>query len=705
MIRRWTLCALIGASLGASLGACNGSSPPPHEAPVVAGASVTVEQLDALIDALERELGPRAERVAREASRATSLRNRLASGDIGIDTRPAFRDAIVTSYAERAYQPLFVAGDRLNAHGVALMETFVRAELHALDPADFHAGALAERLGLMRARDPVDTSALLVSLTRDERTVLASWLTSHVELANELPELATVVDLVTSRDAGNPLPRLGERFLALAEGDTSWAEAATDAELLLADAYLRWALEMRARNLAYVTADEAEERGWDLENHPMLDTYRETLAVELFREAIEHGTWADDLEELSPPFTQYDRLLEGARTYSEFVMQGGWQPLPGQGELRLGNERDAVVALRRRLHAEGYFDGDLSNRVFDEDLADAVRDYQRTHQLRITGIVDDETRTSLNVPAERRLAQIHVTLQRWRETRIGADHQRDYILVNLPDFHGELWDGDELIHRWRVIVGRLRRAREDDGSMRYWGATPLFSNTMRHIVVNPYWNVPLSIWRNEYQRHIEEDPNWMAANHFEYIQSTGGRQFLRQTPGPHNALGLVKFLFPNEHDVYLHDTNQPNLFGYDIRAFSYGCIRVQNALELAAILLARDQGVSESQTRGQINQLLARGTEQWIGLRNPLPIHLEYYAVRGDDDGRMHFLADVYRHDLPIVDELEATLATRYAERRAQRDALQREAEERLAAGRAELAGDPTPTAANGLPDNDAPTN
>jgi murein L,D-transpeptidase YcbB/YkuD len=322
-----------------------------------------------------------------------------------------------------------------------------------------------------------------------------------------------------------------------------------------------------------------------------------------------------------------------------------------------GASAEHVLALRQRLAAENYLPADaVQIPAWDSPLGSAVEHYQTTHQLSITGTVSEETLSSLNVSAVRRLAQIHTTMERWRNARSLRHVHGEYIAVSLPDFHAELWDRDERVYRWRVIIGRTRNVRTRGGGTEVQGLTPLFSDTMLYVVFNPYWNVPRDIRNDEYQPLIDADPNWLFDNGFEMVTNADGSDFLRQLPGPGNALGVVKFLFPNEHDVYMHDTPTRNLFSRTIRAFSHGCVRVHEPLQLAHVLLQRDRDWSEFQTEAYIEDQLESGEEKWVSLTRPIPIHIEYYSVRGDDDGRMNFLADIYRHDRARVDELEARL-------------------------------------------------
>lgn len=551
-------------------------------------------------------------------------------------------------------EPQFTTHSALNDQGVELAEQLFHARRHGLDPHDYHAARIRELVEALRRR-PVDSLPTLTPFAFDarQRDVLTHWMLTRYQQDTAVPSSEAIAHLLTSDDRRNPLPELVGIASLSATQLAEMTHLSLELELLLADGYIKLARDLRFANRHYLSPDEAASQGWDLENPETMAIIAEKQAGASLVAAIASGDVGEAMHALSPPFEQYQRLQKGADEYLGYVRAGGWSEHSLTREMSAGQSYDQVPALRRRLAAERYWTGDLESRTFDRALSDAVLHYQRTHQLVLNGHVDEYTLASLNIPAEQRLAQIYQTLRRWHSTRLAQNAGGEYIVVNVPDFHAELWDDDARIYRWGVIVGKLKRARDaESGELRMWGATPLFSDEVEFVVFNPYWNVPGSIYANEYRAKIEEDPLYLEEHNFEVITNDVGNQFLRQKPGPDNALGLVKFLFPNEHHVYLHDTNRPRLFEYNIRAFSHGCIRVENALELAALLLSRDRDQPIATSEYFIRELLEKGEEQWVVLRRHIPIHLDYFAVRGGDEGRMHFLADVYRLDREAVDGL-----------------------------------------------------
>jgi murein L,D-transpeptidase YcbB/YkuD len=271
--------------------------------------------------------------------------------------------------------------------------------------------------------------------------------------------------------------------------------------------------------------------------------------------------------------------------------------------------------------------------------------YQRTHQFDEDGELTESLVRSLNVSAYRRAQQIAVTLQRWRESGIGNDSF--FFFVNIPDFHVEVWRDGNREMRFRSIVGSMdTRIDPVTRQSTFYRATPEVHRSMRYIVFNPYWNVPEDIMIHEYDPLLEEDPLWYENNGYEVMYEPDGSRWVRQLPGPENALGVVKFLFPNPYDVYMHDTPLKRLFREPFRAFSHGCIRIQNPLDLAEYLLSIDRGWS----RDRMEQEMASGPDIWITLRHPIPVNVEYYVVRVDDEGYANFLSDMYRRDQPRME-------------------------------------------------------
>jgi hypothetical protein len=624
-------------------------------------ATIQRQQVEHFVRTFSIEAPARAFALAEQQAHTPTVADLLSRGEFPENTSVFERELIATMYQARGMMPAFVENAHLTEDGRAVAELLLHPERHAIDGAQLGTPEIANRLAALQSIDSANRAGQTLTLSTEDEASLVGWMQQRVALDSTLPASDAVFAAISVAGPENPLPDFAAGISTLADALSLAATAAPELELLLARGLIRYGTVQLWGNVNLVRPDEATARGWDLENtdaHGAVVEARVRDAVDAFGTAP--GAFVALIPQLQPPGEQYPRLLRGLAEYEGYVEAGGWERVDYTAELQVGSRGPVVAALRRRLAAERYYTGDLASEVFDAPLRDAVRAYQATHQMTETGIFNEETATSINIPAERRLAQIIVTLNHWRTARSTRDVDRERITVSIPDFHGELWDGSERVRRWRVITGRTMNVRGRNGETEIAGRTPLFSDTMLYVVFNPYWNVPPSIRDGEYQANIDADPNWLVDNGFELVQNESGGDWLRQLPGPSNLLGAVKFLFPNEHDVYMHDTPSKRLFERSIRAFSHGCIRTQDPLELAAVLVSRDREWTMARTERWIEEQQATGIEQWLTLRNPLPVHIEYFAVRGDDDGRMHFLADVYRYDRPLVDAAEEQVRIRF---------------------------------------------
>jgi murein L,D-transpeptidase YcbB/YkuD len=294
---------------------------------------------------------------------------------------------------------------------------------------------------------------------------------------------------------------------------------------------------------------------------------------------------AKSLALIRPPQEDYAELRRDVQRYRDLVLRGGWPGVP-QGKSRKPGEKESakrLAAVRARLSAEGLLaggtDSSLGNGaqaldpgVYDRELAGAVAQYQAHHGIVVDSILGSETVASMNVPAEYRLGQLAANLERfrWLPRHLGSD----YILVNVPAFRLIAYDSSGPALEMKVIVG----SEYEDKN------TPVFSDSMHYVVFRPYWNVPDKIAEKEIYPKLAADSSFLARNNYEFFRE-GGKQHIRQKPGPKNALGLVKFLFPNDFNIYLHDTPDDQLFAKDIRAFSHGCIRLEKPAEMAQWVL------------------------------------------------------------------------------------------------------------------------
>ena len=546
------------------------------------------------------------------------------------------RQQLASLYRARDFEPVFLTDGQPNFRALAVLELAADAHRHALPVSRYLRPALLSQLRRTEELRSVIDRLPELRLSSADMSVVDELLSS--DAIREAPHAtAALLDRLLPHDAGRdaPLPELAAAWhqRILLERAIRGHEALLEATL--ADVWLELAADFRDSNWVAVndkaTADE-QTRILTRRSRESFTELADAAGLESARAVVSARI---------PRFEQYGRLLEALERYREIVANGGWEELTPT-TLSRGSRGAIVAALKRRLQAEGYFTGDI-NDVFDRDLEEAVTAYQNTHQLEANGRSSRDFWTSLNVSAQERLAQIELTIQRWRESRIGDDDY--YFLVNIPDFHAELWRNGERERRFRIVVGNTQRECRNE-RMTYVNATPLQTAEMSYVVINPYWVVPQRIMREELLPAALNNPNFWQDNGYEHVPLPGGGAMVRQLPGDNNALGAVKFIFPNEHDTYMHDTPRRQYFNYPVRAFSHGCMRVQDPIGLLEHILTNDGQWDPAQfqrTRGH-------GRESRVNLRTPIPVHIEYYVVRVDDDGHAHFNADIYRHDRARMD-------------------------------------------------------
>lgn len=373
-----------------------------------------------------------------------------------------------------------------------------------------------------------------------------------------------------------------------------------------------------------------------------------------------HAAASPDLAEffadLAPRAPEYNRLRAALVSYRAMRAQGGWMQLPAGPVLRQGMTDPVVEILRRRLVATGDLEPTARyGTQFDAPLDEAVRRFQRRHGTTADGIVGRKTRYALNTSVEQRIEQIRLNLERrrWMPEDFGAN----YIFVNLADFRLKVVERGKTVMDMKVVVGSP-----------YW-RTPLFSANMSYMEFNPYWNIPQSIVRDEIIPKVQQDPAYLAKQGIRVLsgrdaerreispqlidwRAAGQRSFryrLRQEPGPLNPLGQVKFMFPNPQNIYLHDTQARNLFNYEVRTFSHGCIRIEKPFELAAYLLGE-------KTPQPVQALLEGGRPKVVRLKSPITVHLAYFTAWVNKDGTVHFRNDVYGRDPPIAAALRSPI-------------------------------------------------
>jgi len=332
--------------------------------------------------------------------------------------------------------------------------------------------------------------------------------------------------------------------------------------------------------------------------------------------------------------------------FEKLIGRGGWGDKVAAKSLKPGASNNSVLQLRNRLISMGYLKRTPTN-TYDNAMAAAVKAFQSDHGLLDDGVAGAPTMQAINTSAVTRLSQIVVAMERerWISMPLGKRH----IWVNLTDFHARIVDNGKITFQTRSVVGANSHDRR----------TPEFSDVMDHMVVNPTWNVPRSIATKEYLPLLKENPfavsNLNIINMRGHIVSRAGMDFteydeknfpfdLKEPPSQGNALDLVKFMFPNRYNIYLHDTPAKRLFGRERRAFSHGCVPLRDPFDFAYQLLAKQERDPESFFKAT----LATRKESFVTLKEPVPVHLVYRTAFTQAKGKIQFRGGVYGRDSKI---------------------------------------------------------
>jgi len=405
-------------------------------------------------------------------------------------------------------------------------------------------------------------------------------------------------------------------------------------DLVLSSAYIDYGSDLYLGRLDPTRVD----KGWHIAKpKPNMPVILET--------ALRQSDLDAALRSLSPPTPEYRKLRKVMVRLQAIAENGGWPGVAYPVQLKPGWSNEQVPQIRQTLKIMGDLDSDSEPDVaerYDDEMREAVVRFQKRHGLRADGIIGTKTIAALNIPVVERIRQVQVNMERWRW--MPREMEDRYVLINIPEFKLRLFDHGEVTAKHSVIVGKAYKE------------SPVLKSAIRRLVLNPYWNVPAKIAREELLGDIQKNPSFLTSNNIEIIGAKGktvspgsvnwsqysANNFpfrLRQRPGAKNALGKIKFIFPNKYDVYLHDTPSRYLFDYDTRTFSHGCIRAENPELLASELLQDNSG--GARIRDMINQ----GETRTVPLPNPVPIYVTYFSAWVDEDGTPYFYSDIYDRD------------------------------------------------------------
>ncbi len=339
----------------------------------------------------------------------------------------------------------------------------------------------------------------------------------------------------------------------------------------------------------------------------------------------------------APVYRQYELLKSQLRKYETLQRSGAWKPIVAtKNASEIGERSTLVVNVKRRLYRLEDFRGDTLNNLYDHNLVSAIERFQRRHGLKADGRLNPQTIAELNIPIERRIQQIVVNMERsrWLPLQTSGDH----IAVNIPEFKLHVYRGDSLLWSCNAVVGKTIHP------------TVQFYGEIKYVVFSPYWNVPPGILRNEILPALKKDPNYLVKHNMEITGYRNGIPVIRQKPGKSNPLGLVKFLFPNSYNIYLHDTPSKSLFNEASRAFSHGCIRISEPEKLAAHLLSERTDWNP----GRIRSAMQGGKERQVTLDKPIPVFIAYFTAFVDRENRLNFRKDIYNLDDRLAEMIMA---------------------------------------------------
>ena len=510
--------------------------------------------------------------------------------------------------------------------------------------------ALRERVETLRATGdtPIGAGSIaaraLVAQLYERRGFVPLW---------SNPERARALSAALDASSTHGLDARDYHLEALARPQAGTGAAAertraqAQRELLLTDAFVRLAYHFHFGKVD----PRSLHAGWNFAR--TIDTADPVASLAALIEAPDP---AAALEGLAPRLPLY-RDLRGALAQLRVIERaGGWRALASGPKLELDSSGERVARLRERLQASG----DLATRAgsateFDAMLEAAVRRFQSRHGLEPDGVVGNKTLAALNVSVAERIAQVRANLERLRW--VARELAGDYLLVDIAGFSAQLWLQDRLAWSSRVVVGRPYRT------------TPEFRARMKYVVLNPEWNVPPTILRQDVLPKVIKDQAWLQRQNMRVLDHAGRvvdassidwaqyrerpRTFPYQivrAPGRENPLGGIKFMFPNEHFVYLHDTPTRALFERAVRAFSSGCIRIEKPLALALLLLDDP----EQWTEESLREAIATGKTQTVAVRRTVPVLLLYFTAAVDTDGELQFRPDLYARDGAIIRALAA---------------------------------------------------
>jgi murein L,D-transpeptidase YcbB/YkuD len=418
--------------------------------------------------------------------------------------------------------------------------------------------------------------------------------------------------------------RLHEQMDFFIAGDTAFAEGnkqIVETELQLTGHFFDYA------QYAYAGKINPDELQWHIPR-------KKVNAMALLDSLVTNK--GQNLELWEPVNPQYTLMAKELNRYKEIDQAGGWAAisLDRKRSYKEGDSSITIKQLKRRLSAVGDFSGTDTSGIFTTELTAAIKQAQKRFGYNEDGIVNEAIVRSLNVPVKHRIEQVLINMERMRW--MPKEPSGNRIVANIPEYKLHVYEASKKVFDMDIVVGTEANK------------TVIFNDVLKYVVFSPYWNIPRSIIRNEIQPAMRKSSNYLARKNMEQTGVSDGLPIIRQKPGGSNALGSVKFIFPNNYNIYFHDTPAKSLFGKEKRAFSHGCVRLAEPKKLAAYLL-RNQPEWTSQ---KISEAMNASKEKWVTLKEPIPVIISYFTSWISSDGLLNFRDDIYGHDKKMAERL-----------------------------------------------------
>ncbi|MEJ8844594.1 L,D-transpeptidase family protein [Lacibacter sp. H375] len=430
-------------------------------------------------------------------------------------------------------------------------------------------------------------------------------------------------EYVTSYDGDTSLNHKGlqktmDRLTAAEELSVSASKTFINTELLLTKHFIQYMLNNYEKG--YVKRKEMERF------IPARKQSAVYLADSLINKKHKDDKYFEDVN------ASYRGLKMHLKTYHDIVKNGGWPVVSfSKGMYKKGVASPAVATLKKRLSISGDMPGTDTTLNFNDTLETGIKNFQLRHGFTPDGIVTEALVKEMNISAVTRLQQVLMNMDRMRW--LAAEPKGQLIVVNIPEFVLHMYEGGKKVFDMVVVVGK-----EGHNTM-------MFNGDLNQVVFSPHWNVPPSIVKNEILPAMNENSNYLESQNMEIVNNDGELPEIRQRPGGENALGKVKFLFPNSFNIYFHDTPSKSLFEKDKRAFSHGCIRLKEPEKMANYIL-RNQ---PEWTPEKISEAMNAGVEKFVKVKDPIPVIITYYTAWAGENGKLNFREDIYAHDSKLA--------------------------------------------------------